>query len=84
MASYVKFYTAEKPPTRVTERVEVLDLNGKSLGTIKYYPWWRKYCFFPNAYTLYDDGCLREIENKIIELNLERKERLKEEHNENN
>ncbi len=31
------------------------------LGTVKWQNGWRRYCFFPNADTLYDGACLQEI-----------------------
>jgi hypothetical protein len=37
------------------------------LGRIKWFPAWRKYCFFPEEDTIWDVKCLEEI-NKAIEL----------------
>jgi hypothetical protein len=31
------------------------------LGEVKFYPQWRKYCFFPFVNTVFDTACLEEI-----------------------
>jgi|HubBroStandDraft_4_1064222.scaffolds.fasta_scaffold00070_15 hypothetical protein len=31
------------------------------LGVIKWYGPWRKYCFFPNGNTVFEQDCLRDI-----------------------
>ena len=33
------------------------------LGTISFYPRWRKYSFYPYPETLYESDCLRDIAN---------------------
>lgn len=37
--------------------------DGTSLGKVKWYGAWRCYAFFPNADTLYEKRCLRDIAN---------------------
>ncbi len=44
------------------------------LGEIKWYAPWRRYCFFPKGYTLFDRSCLTEICNMIDEQTRLRKE----------
>jgi len=48
--------------TGVTERwqVETKDGNG-ILGIVKWYPSWRRYCFFPERDTVFEQDCLRDI-----------------------
>ncbi len=33
----------------------------RALGEIKWFGRWRKYCFFPNPNTVYEEICMREI-----------------------
>jgi len=40
--------------------------SGMELGIVKWYPAWRQYCYFPSAYTIYNKGCLEDI-NTFIE-----------------
>lgn len=35
------------------------------LGSIKWYPRWRAYCFFPETDTVFNASCLRDIEHVI-------------------
>lgn len=42
-------------------KVFTVSSNGVSLGAIYFYGKWRKYCFYPNCETLFDDKCLIEI-----------------------
>lgn len=41
-------------------RVSTAD-RAATLGVIKFFPRWRKYSFWPNANTLYEADCLRDI-----------------------
>ena len=45
----------------LTRRWDVRSKEDANLGEIKWYPPWRKYCFFPAVSTLYEQVCLREI-----------------------
>ena len=31
------------------------------LGIVRWYTYWRRYCFFPSEGTIFDAACLREI-----------------------
>ena len=35
--------------------------NKCTLGTIKWYAAWRRYAFYPDADTVFDEGCMRTI-----------------------
>lgn len=35
--------------------------NDVVLGAVRFYGSWRQFCFFPDAQTLYERSCLREI-----------------------
>jgi len=74
MKKYIKFKLIEKK-----DKTNVYSIFSKigdySLGKIKWYPAWRKYCFFPNSMTIWDTKCLLEITKFIKELMDERKEK---------
>jgi len=52
-------------------RVESRDAPYVKLGEVRFYPQWRKYCFFPADRTLFEPDCLRDIaqfcEDKTVE-----------------
>lgn len=54
-----------------TRRRSVTSLYGDPLGQIKWWSPWRRYCFFPNPDTVFEQVCMREIadfvENKTRE-----------------
>src|SRR5678815_689340 len=35
--------------------------GGTVLGSVKWWPAWRRYCFFPGHETVYDKSCMREV-----------------------
>lgn len=43
------------------------------LGTVKWHGPWRKYCFFPNEDTLFEEDCLEDIAKFLQGLKAERK-----------
>ena len=45
------------------------------IGTIKWHPQWRHYCFFPDEETIYSDRCLLNISKFVSKLNEEHKGR---------
>ena len=52
----------ETPGTGKTKRFYVMTADRTTdLGTIRFYPKWRKYAFYPNPDTLYEVDCLRDI-----------------------
>lgn len=62
----------EKPKTQVWK---VMTKEHCFLGIIKWLPSWRKYAFFPEEQTIYENICLNEIANFIGRLMDERKMR---------
>ena len=60
MAKWLRFDLA---PSRGKTSVwfVVSKQQGETLGEIKWYGGWRRYCFFPFAETLYEQDCLRSI-----------------------
>jgi hypothetical protein len=58
--SYVNF--VDLPTKGVTRAWFVFPIMGaRPIGRVKWHAPWRRYCFFPEADTLYDAACLDEI-----------------------
>lgn len=77
--SYLDFIEYDRGHCR-TQRWRVKHVEGDDdLGIVKWYPPWRRYCFFPESDTLFDENCLREIHAFIIQEMAARKERGPEE-----
>jgi hypothetical protein len=69
---YIHFQLLEKK----TKTNVYLCLNNKSkdcLGPIKWYPSWRQYCFFPSVNTVFNKGCMEDINGFIDQVETERK-----------
>ena len=55
-------------PGRKTKKFEIHSKeDDSSIGIIKWYGPWRKYCFFPLSETVYEQVCLRDIAQFIEE-----------------
>jgi hypothetical protein len=62
--SNLKFIDEGIPAGQKTRRYSVysnLSQALQSLGQVKFYGAWRKFCFFPSQSTLFDTTCLNEI-----------------------
>ncbi len=46
--------------------------TGARLGQIKWFGRWRQYCFWPDPGTIFNTGCMTDIQAKIRELHVER------------
>lgn len=46
---------------RKTPIYDIFSLDDINLGQIRWYAAWRKFCFYPNGDTIWDDKCLREL-----------------------
>ncbi len=62
--------------TKDTGKTQVFEVqsndSGFPIGTVGWYPSWRKYCFFPAANCVFETKCLQDI---IEFINLEMVER---------
>lgn len=69
---YIDFNLVEiKPKTKV---IDVTNReNDLVIGTIKWFPNWRKYSFFPANDCVFETVCLKEITDFIMNLNIEHK-----------
>lgn len=66
--TYVMFVPAAIPEGQKTPRWNVVAKEGHHpLGEVKWFGRWRKFCFFPNAETVYEEVCLRDISRFIEE-----------------
>jgi len=70
--SYIHFVDSGTTMYGLTRIWLVKTLAGGSLGEIRWYAPWRKYCFYPQSETVFDKGCLRDIadfcENRTEEI----------------
>lgn len=61
-------------------RIETVE-GGDNLGTVKWWPAWRKYAFFPEPGKLFEPDCLRDLadfcETQTTARKAERAEELK-------
>ena len=73
VSKWIKFIEVdEKPKTKVWS-VQTIE-SELEIGIIKWRPSWRKYCFFPDNETVFEEDCLRDIADFIIEKTKEHKE----------
>lgn len=68
MAKWIEFveckpfpFPVGKPKITKIWHVQTKGINPNILGEIKWYSGWRKYCFFPDEGSLYEQECLRDI-----------------------
>jgi len=62
MSKWIQFQIVARPADKKTDTFNVIPNDGGvSLGYVKFYGAWRKYCFFPNPYTIFEQDCLRDI-----------------------
>lgn len=71
MSEYLSFVEERTPPDRKTGIWQVRSRrSGVVLGRIKWYGAWRQFCFFPESATVFNRGCLDDI-NEFIEGRME-------------
>ncbi len=62
--------TEEKLENRKTPIYHIISKRSNlEIGQIKWYGAWRKYCFFPDEYTVWDRKCLKELIDFLDEIN---------------
>ena len=72
--THIYFGLLETPPRRKTQIWQVISKRGVFLGDVKWYTPWRRYSFYPEVDTIYDDLCLHEITMFIKELMIKKGE----------
>lgn len=77
MNSDTKWITIQELKDLDTGKTQVFQVlakqDGVLLGTIKWFGRWRKYAFFPEPETVYENDCLNDISIFISGLMLHRK-----------
>jgi hypothetical protein len=59
---WVSFKINDRRLCAKTDTWEVWDVHEAShLGQVRWYSPWRKYCFFPDSNTIWEEDCLRTI-----------------------
>ena len=72
MTSFLTF-AEEHWPNRKTKTIRILSAHhGHTLGIINWYGPWRQYVFEAHAGTVWSDGCLTDVQNKLAQLKAER------------
>ena len=61
MKKWITFGMPKKSDSGKTLVWEVVNAGGTALGQIKWNSMWRRYAFYPLAFTLYEQDCLRSI-----------------------
>ena len=59
--TFIFFYNHGSIEGRKTNSYSVMTLENIKLGQIKWFSNWRKYCFYPQQDTVYEEVCLKEI-----------------------
>jgi len=64
-----KFFTVECLPVAAGHRTPRYMIrnnrSGDLLGVIAWYASWRQFCFFPEADTVWSNGCLADVQDAI-------------------
>lgn len=68
-SEYLILGKKKRPENKKTDTFDVNNKQGSTLGEIKYYANWRKYCYFPTVQAVYDQKCLGQITKWLEELN---------------
>jgi hypothetical protein len=71
--TWIRFVLSGVRPDQKTERWDVEDKDGGFLGEIKWFARWRRYGFFPQPGTVFEQICMREISDFVEERSRARK-----------
>ncbi len=61
---YIKFVKMEDNP-KTSVYVCYNKKSSIQIGIVKWYPYWRQYCFFPGSGTIFSKGCLEDVNDFI-------------------
>lgn len=70
---WIRIIPLPAPPRMKTRPWRVETLAEAPLGTIRWLPWWRRYCFFPEGGASFDAECLTDLALFCEERTLEQK-----------
>lgn len=69
---YLRFTKLERPTKKKTDDVLITSISsGTILGFIRWYGPWRQYCFYPEGETIWNKGCLDDINEVMFKMNKE-------------
>lgn len=63
------YITEEILPNRKTPIYNIINNNNLKIGQIRWYGPWRKFCFYPDSDTIWDNNCLQDVLNIINDYN---------------
>lgn len=63
------YITEEILPNRKTPIYNIINNNNLKIGQIRWYGPWRKFCFYPDSDTIWDNKCLQDVLNIINDYN---------------
>ncbi|MHA1285815.1 MAG: hypothetical protein ACTSPB_00300 [Candidatus Thorarchaeota archaeon] len=72
---YLRFWKEGLSDSGKTEIWWVLDRGDECLGKVRWFGRWRQYTFFPEMNTLYNNQCLSEVSEFLVNLNREHREK---------
>jgi len=61
MSKFISFGKPKKSASGKTKVWRVVSNADDSLGEIRWFGRWRKYAFYPEIFTVYEQDCLRKI-----------------------
>jgi hypothetical protein len=68
IGKYLLAVPLEAQPDRITKVWDIVTIaDGYSLGVVKWYGSWRRYCFFPTQSTVFEERCLNDIARFITD-----------------
>jgi len=71
---YLRFTKLERPPNKKTDTIIIESKSGGYiLGRIQWFGRWRQYCFFAYNETIWNSGCLEDVNEVINELKEQKK-----------
>ncbi len=65
---YIKFVEIEKKPKTKVYSCRKNSDTEIELGIVKWFGPWRQYCFYPSDDTIFNAGCLKDIQDFIEQL----------------
>lgn len=73
---YLKFTKLPQKDGKKTSVWKITNLDmAFILGYIKWHGPWRKYCFFPEGQTIWDNKCMQEVQDFVVEEMSKRKKK---------
>lgn len=77
MSKYLKFNEVGNSPSGKTKIFEVCKTDGFPLGRIQWHGAWRKYVFEPEAETIFDEECLADVCQELLNRTQQHREKRK-------